>query len=122
MNKKDRKELSAYRKAKSGKRLFVVPDHLAYSGAGDDAFLVYGGEVTEVVHCGLIIDADGQLFIGLACDDKIFPFREPDPEHDTEEADWCTNSIDVPVSEIGKTLFFSREEAERKIVEMEEKE
>lgn len=44
----------------------------------------------------------------------------PDPEHDLDPTDWCTHATDVEVNEIGKKLFFTREEAEAKLKEMEE--
>lgn len=46
----------------------------------------------------------------------------PDPEHDLDPTDWCTNITDAEVNEIGKTVFFTRKEAEVKLKEMGGKE
>ena len=43
----------------------------------------------------------------------------PDPEHDLDPTDWCTNITDAEVNKIGKTVFFTRKEAEAKLNEME---
>ena len=37
---------------------------------------------------------------------------------DLDPTDWCTNATDVEVSEQGKTVFLTREEAEKKLEEM----
>ena len=80
-------------------------------------------EIIECVHCGLGIDPlSGKAYITLATDEKLFPYRSPDPEQDLDPTDWCTNATDVEVSELGKTVFLTREEAERKLEEMKKNE
>ena len=102
--------------------LLRVPCKEAYSQSGNNAYLIYEDEIVECVHCGLSIDpVTGKGFIALATDEDIFPYRNPDPEHDLDPTDWCNNATDVEISEIGNTLFFTREEAEAKLKEMEEK-
>lgn len=101
--------------------LLKLPCKEAYSKSGDTVYLIFEDEIVECVHCGLeICPVSGGGFISLATDEDIFPYRNPDPEHDLDPADWCTNATDVGVNEIGKTLFFTREEAEKKLKEMEE--
>lgn len=60
----------------------------------------------------------GKAYITLATDEKVFPRRSLDPEQDLEPADWCTNTTDAEVNEIGKTLFWTLKEAEKKLEEM----
>ena len=93
-----------------------LPCKEAYSASGDMVYLIFEEEIVECVHCGLeICPVSGEGFISLATDEHIFPYRNPDPEHDLDPTDWCTNVTDVSVNEIGKTLFFTREEAEKKL-------
>lgn len=102
--------------------LLRVPCKEAYSKSGNNAYLIYEDEIVECVHCGLSIDpVTGKGFIALATYEDIFPYRNPDPEHDLDPTDWCKNATDVEISEIGNTLFFTRVEAETKLKEMEEK-
>lgn len=100
--------------------LLKLPCREAYSASGDMIYLIFEDEIVECVHCGLkICPVSGEGYIPLATDEDIFPYRNPDPEHDLDPTDWCTNATDVGVNEIGKTLFFTREEAEKKLEEME---
>ena len=99
--------------------LVRLPCKEAYSKSGDFVYLIYDYEIIECVHCGLeICPVSGEGFISLATDERVFPYRNPDPEHDLDPTDWCTNVTDVSMNEIGKTLFFTREEAEKKLKEM----
>ena len=99
--------------------LVRLPCKEAYSASGDTVYLISEGEIVECVHCGLgICPVSGEGFISLAADEHIFPYRNPDPEHDLDPTDWCTNVTDVSMNEIGKTLFFTREEAVKKLEEM----
>lgn len=69
--------------------------------------------------CGLdICGSDGEGYIILGAYEDIFPYRDPDPEHDLDPTDWCRNTNYVSLSEIGKTLFFTREKAKKKLEEM----
>ena len=97
-----------------------LPCKEAYSQSGDFVYLIYDCEIIKCVHCGLGIDPlSGTAYITLATDEKIFPYRNPDPEQDLDPTDWCTNATDAKASEIGKTVFFTREEAEKKLEEIE---
>lgn len=99
--------------------LVRLPCKEAYSASGDMVYLIFEEEIVECVHCGLgICPVSGEGFISLATDEHIFPYRNPDPEHDLDPTDWCTNATDASMNEIGKTLFFTREEAEKKLEEM----
>ena len=99
--------------------LVRLPCKEAYSRSGDFVYLIYYYEIIECVHCGLGIDPlSGKAYITLATDEKLFPYRSPDPEQDLDPTDWCTNATDVEVSELGKTVFLTREEAEKKLEEM----
>lgn len=113
-------KLAAYEDAEEQGLLLRLPCKEAWSQSGDEVYLIYDGEIIECIHCGLGIDAvEGKAYITLATDENIFPYRNPDPEHDLDPTDWCTDSTSVEVDEIGKTVFFTREEAEAKLKEME---
>lgn len=113
------KELKKYKDLEEQGLLVRLPCKEAYSASGDTVYLISEGEIVECVHCGLgICPVSGEGFISLAADEHIFPYRNPDPEHDLDPTDWCTNVTDVNMNEIGKTLFFTREEAEKKLEEL----
>ena len=112
-------ELKSYKEAEEQGLLVRLPCKEAYSRSGDFVYLIYDYEIIECVHCGLGIDPlSGKAYITLATDEKLFPYRSPDPEQDLDPTDWCTNATDVEVSELGKTVFLTREEAEKKLEEM----
>lgn len=114
------RKLKDYEDAEEQGLLLRLPCKEAYSQSGDNAYLIYEDEIVECVHCGLSIDpVIGKGVIALATDEDIFPYRNPDPEHDLDPTDWCNNATDIEVREIGNTLFFTREEAEAKLKEME---
>lgn len=109
-------KLAAYEDAEEQGLLLRLPCKEAYAQSGDCVYLVYDDEVIECTHCGLSINpVDGKAYIALAADENIFPYRRPDPEHDLDPTDWCTNITDAEVNEIGKTVFFTRKEAEAKL-------
>ena len=113
------KELKEYKDLEEQGLLVRLPCKEAYSRSGDFVYLIYDYEIIECVHCGLGIDPlSGKAYITLATDEKLFPYRSPDPEQDLDPTDWCTNATDVEVSELGKTVFLTREEAEKKLEEM----
>lgn len=100
--------------------LVRLPCKEAYSMSGDTVYFIFDDEIVECIHCGMsICPVSGRGFIALATDEHVFPYRNPDPEHDLDPTDWCTNVTDVSMNEIGKTLFFTREEAEKKLEEMQ---
>lgn len=100
-------------------RLVKLPCKEAYTQSGDIVYLIYDDEVIECTHCGLGINpVDGKAYITLATDEDIFPYRRPVPEYDLDPTDWCTNTNDVEVGEIGKTVFLTKSEAEAKLKEL----
>ena len=112
-------KLVDYEEAEEQGLLVRLPCKEAYSASGDMVYLIFEEEIAECVHCGLrICPVSGEGFISLAADEHIFPYRNPDPEHDLDPTDWCTNVTDVSMNEIGKTLFFARKEAKKKLEEM----
>lgn len=113
-------KLADYEDAEEQGLLLRLPCKEAYTKSGDIVYLIYDYEVVECTHCGLGINpVDGKAYIALATDEDIFPYRRPIPEYDSDPTDWCTNTIDVEVGEIGKTVFFTKSEAEAKLKEME---
>lgn len=112
-------ELKTYRGLEEQGLLVRLPCKEAYSKSGDSVYLIYDYEIIECVHCGLeIYPVSGEGFISLVADEHVFQYRNPDPEHDLDPTDWCTNVADASMDEIGKTLFFTREEAVNKLEEM----
>lgn len=112
-------KLAEYEELEEKGLLVRLPCKEAYSKSGDFVYLIYDYEIIECVHCGLGIDPlSGKAYITLATDEKLFPYRSPDPEQDLDPTDWCTNATDVEVSELGKTVFFTREGAEKKLEEL----
>lgn len=115
------KKLKDYEDAEEQGLLLRLPCKEAWSQSGDEVYLIYEDVIIECIHWGLSIDpVDGKAYIALATDEDIFPYRNPDPEHDLDPTDWCTHATDVEVNEIGKRLFFTRDEAEAKLKEMED--
>lgn len=115
-----REKLKRYEDAEEQGLLLRLPCKEAYTKSGDIVYLIYDYEVVECTHCGLGINpVDGKAYIALVTDEDIFPYRRPIPEYDLDPTDWCTNTIDAEVGEIGKTVFFTKNEAESKLTEME---
>ena len=113
-------KLAKYEDLEEQGRLIKLPCKEAYTKSGDIVYLIYDDEVVECTHCGLGINpVDGKAYITLATDEDIFPYRRPIPEYDLDPTDWCTNTIDAEVGEIGKTVFLTKSEAEQKLKEME---
>ena len=112
-------KLGEYERAEEQGLLVRLPCKEAYAQSGNYIYLIDDYEIIECVHCGLGIDPlSGRAYITLATDEKIFPYRDPDPEQDLDPTDWCTNVTDAEASELGKTVFLTREEAEKKLEEM----
>ena len=108
-----------YQQLEEQGRLIKLPCKEAYTESGDIVYLIYDDEVVECTHCGLSINpVDGKAYIALATDEDIFPYRRPVPEYDLDPTDWCTNTIDAEVGEIGKTVFFTKSAAEEKLKEL----
>lgn len=114
-----RERLKEYEDYEEQGRLVKLPCKEAYAQSGDTVYLIYDDEVVECTHCGLNINpVDGKAYITLATDEDIFPYRRPVPEYDLDPTDWCTNTNDVEVGEIGKTVFLAKSEAEAKLKEL----
>ena len=112
-------ELKSYKDLDEQGLLVRLPCKEAYSQSGDFVYLIYDYGIIECVHCGFGIDPlSGTAYITLATDEKIFPYRNPDPEQDLDPTDWCTNATDVKATELGKTVFLTREAAEKKLEEL----
>ena len=112
-------KLGKYEDLEEQGRLVKLPCKEAYTQSGDIVYLIYDDEVVECTHCGLSINpVDGKAYIALATDEDIFPYRRPVPEYDLDPTDWCTNTIDAEVGEIGKTVFFTKSAAEAKLKEL----
>lgn len=112
-------QLKEYQQLEEKDRLIKLPCKESYTKSGDIVYLIYDDEVVECTHCGLGINpVDGKAYIKLATDEDIFPYRRPVPEYDLDPTDWCTNTIDAEVGEIGKTVFLTKSEAETKLKEL----
>lgn len=110
-------KLAEYENAEEEGRLVVLPSTQVYSSLGGYVYYIYDYEIVECVNCAITIDADGRMWICLAADEDIFPYREPIAEFDTDPTDWCQKATDVLVSEWGKTVFLTHEEAEKALEE-----
>jgi hypothetical protein len=105
-------EVAELAKAKADGRCVVLPNKECYAQAGNTLYLVDDGDIIEVMHCGAQIDADGRIHAVVAANDKIFPYRQPDPEHDTDPTEWCAETKEITPDDFGKTVFLTHEEAE----------
>ena len=114
-------KLAEYETAEDEGRLVVLPSNQVWESEGDIVYYIYDYEITECVNCGISIWSDGKAWIGLEADDDIFPYREPIAEFDTDPTDWCKKTTDVLALEWGKTVFLTREKAEKALKEMEVK-
>ena len=119
---KAKEKLAEYEAAEDEGRLVVLPSTQVYSSLGGYVYYIYDYEIAECVNCAITIDADGRMWICLAAGEDIFPYREPIAEFDTDPTDWCQKAIDVLVSEWGKTVFLTHEEAEKALEEIEKDE
>lgn len=99
--------------------LLRLPCKEVYTSSGDTVYYIFDYEIVECINCGVSMDCEGKLWIALACDEYIFPYRNPDPEHDLDPTDWCINSTQVTINEWGKTVFITKEEAEQALKRME---
>ena len=111
-------KLKAYEDAEEQGLLIRVPSRKVWESSGDAVYYIYDYEIVECINCGISVDCEGNIWIALACDEDIFPYRTPIPEIDTSFEDWCKNSTDVKIEEWGKTVFLAREEAEAALERM----
>lgn len=112
-------KLADYEDAEEQGLLIRVPSRNVWESSGDAVYYIYDYEIVECINCGISVDCEGNIWIALACDEDIFPYRRPIPEIDTSLEDFCKNSTDVKIEEWGKTVFMTREEAEAALAEME---
>lgn len=103
-------------------KVIIIPDKDVYESIGDKVFFIFDGEITECLNCGVYLDADGELYFTLSGDERIFPYKEPNPDYDSDPTDWSSEFISIPVKEWNKTVFLSFEEAEAKLKSMSKKE
>lgn len=113
-------KLRSYEDAEEQGLLLRLPCKEVYTSSGDAVYYIFDYEIVECINCGVSMDCEGKLWIALACDEHIFPYRNPDPEHDLDPTDWCINSTQVTINEWGKTVFLTKEEAEQALKQMGE--
>ena len=113
-------ELTEYKKLEGKGLLLQLPCREVFESNGDIVYYIFDYEIAECINCGISIDCDGKMWIALACDEHIFPYRNPDPEHDLDPTDWCINTTQVTVDEWGKTVFLTKEEAQQALERMKE--
>lgn len=112
-------QLKDYKDAEEQGLLLRLPCKEVYTSSGDTVYYIFDYEIVECINCGVSMDCEGNLWIALACDEHIFPYRNPDPEHDLDPTDWCINSTQVTINEWRKTVFLTKEEAEQALKRME---
>ena len=113
------KELQEYRQLEDQGLLLKLPARDVFESSGDTVYYIFDYEIVECINCGISLDCEGVMWIALACDEHIFPYREPIAEFDTDPTDWCQNSTNVRSDEWGKTVFLTKEEAEKALAKME---
>ena len=92
------RKLKAYEDAEEHGLLLRVPCKEAYSKIGFEMYIICDRDIKESDHLGLFVYPNGKMII---MGDKNMKYA------------------DIEVGEIGKTVFFSRKEAEAKLAEME---
>ena len=112
-------KLAEYEDLEEQGLLLRVPCKDVFESSGDAVYYIFDYEIVECINCGVSIDCEGKVWVALACDEHIFPYRRPIPEIDLDPTDWCNNTTEVSVDEWGKTLFLTQAEAEQKLKEME---
>lgn len=112
-------KLASYEDAEEQGLLLRLPCNDVFESSGDSVYYIFDYEIAECINCGVSLDCEGVMWIALACDESIFPYREPMAEFDTDPTDWCTHSTDVRIEEWGKTIFLTRAEAEKALAEVE---
>ena len=112
-------QLKEYKDLEEQNRLLKLPCAEVYKSSGDYVFYIFEDEIVECINCGVQIEADGNVVFTLAANEKVFPYREPDSEHDLSPEDWCQETVTLSVDEWGKTVFLTREEAEAALKELE---
>lgn len=106
-------KLAEYENMEENGLIIKIPCREVFDSIGDTVYYIYDNEVIDCINCGVTIDCESKLRICLACDDYIFQYRNPDPEHDLDSTDWCAKNTEVAVEECGKTVFFTKEQADK---------
>lgn len=114
-------KLADYEDSEEQGLILRFPCKEIYTSSGDTVYYIFDYEIVECINCGVSMDCEGNLWIALACDEHIFPYRNPDPEHDLDPTDWCINSTQVTINEWHKTVFLTKEEADQALKRMEGK-
>ena len=115
-------KLGTYEDAEEQGLLFKLPSKEVYESSGDTVYYIFDYEIVECINCGISIDCDGKMWIALACDEHIFPYRRPIAGIDMDPTDWCKNTTVVSIDEWRKTVFLTKEEAEQALKKMESEE
>ena len=115
-------EVLKYRQWKDAEEqglLLRLPCKTVFESTGDVVYFIFDYEIVECVNCGISLNCEGTLWIDLACDDYIFPYREPIAGVDLDHTDWCMRTTCVKIEEWGKTVFLTKEEAEQALAELQ---
>lgn len=91
-------KLKTYEDAEEQGLLLRLPCKEAYSKIGYEMYIICDRDIKKSEHLGLFVYPNGKMII---------------------MGDKNMNYADIEVDEIGKTVFFTREEAESKLSEME---
>ena len=91
-------KLADYEDAEEQGLLLRLPCKEAYSKIGYEMYIICDRDIKKSEHLGLFVYPNGKMII---------------------MGDKNMNYADIEVDEIGKTVFFTREEAESKLSEME---
>ena len=91
-------KLADYEDAEEQGLLLRLPCKEAYSKIGYEMYIICDRDIKKSEHLGLFVYPNGKMII---------------------KGDKNMNYADIEVDEIGKTVFFTREEAESKLSEME---
>lgn len=92
------RKLKAYEDAEEQGLLLRLPCKEAYSKIGYEMYIICDRDIKKSEHLGLFVYPNGKMII---------------------MGDKNMNYADIEVDEIGKTVFFTSEEAEAKLAEME---
>lgn len=117
--KKAVRKLKEYEDAEEQGLLLRLPQRTVFETIGGTVYYVFDYEITECINCGISVDCEGNLWATLSCDESIFPYREPIAGIDTDPTDWCQNWTYIGIDRWQESVFFTKEEAEAALAEME---
>lgn len=86
---------------------------------GDVVYYIYQSEVINVILMDFEITDEG-FYIVLSSEDKIFPYREPIAEYDTDPTDWCIDTTSIPLDCINHSVFLTQDEANKALIEWDD--